>query len=123
MDVWNPEGLSPNDHPGFMDRLLIVDDPSFATGRWTHVVITYTGLNTPSGGAATLYLDGERLPQTSDRIDEPFTWAPDRGAIRLGVNYVGLYDEVSLFSRAPLLMKRYVLYTPLRMVSPGCTAR
>ena len=36
----------------------------------------------------------------SDRIDEPFTWALDRGAIRLGVNYVGLYDEVSLFSRA-----------------------
>ncbi len=100
LDVWNPEGLSPNDHPGFMDRLLIVDDPPFATGRWTHVVITFTGLNTQSGGAATLYLDGERLPHTSDRIDEPFTWALDRGAIRLGVNYVGLYDEVSLFSRA-----------------------
>ena len=32
-------------------------------------------------------------------IDEPFTWAVDRGAIRLGVNYTGLLDELSLFDR------------------------
>ena len=100
LEVWNPEALSPNEHPGFSDRLLIVDEPPFATDRWTHVVITYTGLNTETGGAATLYLDGEPLPQTRYDINEPFTWVPDRGAIRLGVNYVGLFDEVSLFSRA-----------------------
>ena len=100
LDVWNPDGLSPAAHPGFGERLLIADEPPFATGQWTHVVITYDGLNTQRGGVANLYLDGERLPHTSDGIDEPFTWDLDQGAIRLGVNYVGLYDELSLFSRA-----------------------
>ena len=57
-------------------------------------------METGGSAVARLYLDGELLLHTSDGIDEPFTWDPDRGAIRLGVNYVGLYDEVSLFSRA-----------------------
>ena len=100
LDVWNPDGLSPDAHPGFGGRLVTVDEPPFATGRWTHVAITYDGLNTQRGGVANLYLDGERLPQASDRIGEPFTWDVDRGAVRLGVNYVGLYDDLSLFSRA-----------------------
>ena len=100
VDVWNPDDLSPDEHRAFSDRLLIVDPPPFASGRWTHVIITYAGLNTQSGGVASLYLDGERLPHVGDRIDEPFTWDPGRGAIRLGVNYVGLYDDLSLFSRA-----------------------
>ena len=100
LDAWNPDGLSPDEHPGFLDRLVIVDEPPFETGRWTHVVITYSGLNTQMGGVATLYLDGVPQPDVADGIDEPFTWDPARGAIRLGVNYVGLFDEVSLFSRA-----------------------
>ncbi len=100
LEVWNPDGLSPDAHPGFSDRLVIVDAPPFATGQWTHVVITYAGLNTESGGVANLYLDGERLLHASDGIDEPFTWDPGRAAIRLGVNYVGLYDDLSLFNRA-----------------------
>jgi len=100
LDVWNPDGLSPDEHQGFLDRLLIISAPPFATGQWTHVVITYAGINTQNGGVANLYLDGERLPHVSDSIDEPFTWDRGRGAIRLGVNYVGLFDEVSLFSRA-----------------------
>ena len=64
------------------------------------MVITYSGLNTQMGGVSTLYLDGDPLPNPADSIDEPFTWDAARGAIRLGVNYVGLFDEVSLFSRA-----------------------
>ena len=100
LDVWNPEGLSPDDHPGFSDRLVIVDDPPFRGDRWTHVVITHTGLNTPTGGTARLYLDGVPRTSTADGIVEPFTWDSANGAIRLGVNYVGLLDEVSLFDRA-----------------------
>ena len=99
LDAWNPDGLSPDEHTGFLDRLVVVDEPPFETGQWTHVVITYSGLNAQMGGVATLYLDGDPLPNAAD-IDEPFTWDSARGAIRLGVNYVGLLDEVSLFSRA-----------------------
>ena len=98
LDVWNPDGLGPNDNPAFTDRLTVVDEPPFAGDRWTHVAIAYAGLGQP-GGAATLYLDGERVPGGADDIDEPFTWDVERGAIRLGVNYVGLFDELSLFDR------------------------
>ena len=64
----------------------------------THVVITYSGLNSPGGGSTRLYLDAE-LQGTSERITEPFTWDIEKAAIRLGVNYTGLYDDLAIFSR------------------------
>ncbi len=100
LDVWNPDALASADHPWFLDRLIVVDDPPYATGRWTHVVITYSGLNTEGGGTANLYLDGVPQPKTVTGIAEPFTWDLARAAIRLGVNYVGLLDEISMFNRA-----------------------
>jgi len=99
LDVWNPEELGPNDNPAFDDRLVVVDLPPFAGNAWTHVAITHTGLSSADGGAATLYLDGEPV-DTSSGITEPFTWEPGLGAIRLGVNYVGLFDDLSVFNRA-----------------------
>ena len=96
---WNPDELSPDANPGFLERLTVVNDPPFEIGRWTHVVITYAGLNQAAGRAA-LYLDGERVGQGPEGIDEPFTWDTDKASIRLGVNYVGLFDELSLFGRA-----------------------
>ncbi len=98
--VWNPDGLSADEHPRFLDRLVIVDRPPFETDRWTHVAITHAGLNTEAGGVATLYLDGVRQTKVASDISESFTWDPARAAIRLGVNYVGLFDELSVFDRA-----------------------
>ena len=98
VETWNPDGLGPNDNPAFDDRLTVVDDWPFAGDRWTHVAVTYAGLGRP-GAAASLYLDGERVPGDAEDIDEPFTWDVERGAIRLGVNYAGLFDELSLFDR------------------------
>jgi len=100
LDVWNPEELSANDNPFFLDRLIVVDPPPFARGEWTHVAITFSGLGAAGGGTANLYLNGRAQPKTMVGIDEPFTWDLARGAIRLGVNYVGLYDELALFDRA-----------------------
>ena len=99
LDTWNPEDLSPDSNPAFEERLVVVAAPPFAAESWTHVVITHSGLNTREGGVATLYLDGERV-QASSGIGEPFSWEPGRGTIRLGVNYVGLFDDLSLFNRA-----------------------
>ena len=98
LDAWNPDDVGPNENPAFAGRLTVVDDWPFAADRWTHVAVTYAGLG-QSGGAATLYLDGERVPGGADDIDEPFTWDIELGAIRLGVNYTGLFDELSLFDR------------------------
>ncbi|MEZ5361497.1 MAG: LamG domain-containing protein [Bryobacterales bacterium] len=96
LEAWNPEN-KPNEEAGFDERLVVVNQPPFASGKWTHVVIVYDGLGTPSG-KATLYLDAK--PQgTSEGISEAFTWDMATAAIRLGVNYVGLWDELSVFSR------------------------
>ena len=50
-------------------------------------------------GEAKLYLDGE-LQGPAEKIAKPFEWDIGQGAIRLGVNYVGLMDEVAIFRRA-----------------------
>ena len=97
LSAWNPDNVGPDENPAFNDRLVVVDAPPFASGKWTHVVITHEGLGTPAG-KATLYVDG--APQgTSEGISEAFEWDPERAAIRLGVNYVGLWDELSVFNR------------------------
>ena len=99
LDVWNPENLSANDFPFFLERVIAVDGPPFAKGEWTHVVITFSGLG-GSSGTANLYLNGEAEAKTMTGVEEPFTWDMSRGAVRLGVNYVGLFDELALFDRA-----------------------
>ena len=99
-NVWNPEALQSDKNPDFLQRLVVVKEPPFARGKWTHVAITFSGLNASGrGGSAKLYLNS-RLQGTAPEIREPFSWDPSRAAIRLGVNYVGLYDEVSTFNRA-----------------------
>ena len=99
LEVWNPQKISPNDNPDFMNRLVAVTPPPFKRGSWTHIVMTYTGLNSDAGGTARLYLDG-RFQGAAEGIQEPFTWDLPGSTIRLGINYVGLFDELALFDRA-----------------------
>jgi hypothetical protein len=98
LEAWNPENKGPDENPAFNNRLVVVQQPPFAAGKWTHVVIVHEGLGTPNG-KATLYLDAQ--PQgTSEGISEAFSWDMATATIRLGVNYVGLWDELAIFSRA-----------------------
>jgi hypothetical protein len=99
LKVWNPENIASDENPFFMNRLVVVNEPPFQRGQWTHVVITFSGLGSDSGGTAKLYLNGQ-LQGTSTNIQEPFTWDLAQGQIRVGVNYVGMYDELALFDRA-----------------------
>ena len=94
---WNPEKLGPDDYPVFNERLVVVDQPPFAGGEWTHVLITHNALGGGSG-KGRLYLNGELQGETS-MVAEGFDWDPANAAIRLGVNYVGLMDEVAVFDR------------------------
>ena len=63
------------------------------------MAVTWTGLDAGGAGSASLYLNG-KLISSATGIREPFEWDRSQLAIRLGVNYSGLMDEVALFNRA-----------------------
>jgi len=98
--VWNPsnrkwEEIAMADKP-----LLTVDQPPFAKGKWTHIAFTFERFNTGAAdGVARLYLDGQPRGTLSART-QTFTWDVDKSAVMLGLSYVGLFDELSLFNRA-----------------------
>ncbi len=94
---WNPENIPPDKNPNFLQRLVVVSKTPFGKGKWTHVVVTHAGLGSASG-VAKLYLNG-KLQGTTPNISESFTWDLPRAAIRLGVNYVGLFDDLAIFNR------------------------
>jgi len=98
IDSWNPDRLSSDEHPGFQEALVAVDEPPFRRGEWTHVVLSFSGLGSSSGGSAALYLDSQ-LQGTIQGIRDPFSWDLARAQVRIGVNYVGLFDELALFDR------------------------
>lgn len=97
LKVWNPANLEPDKNPKFNERLVIVKQPPFNRTKWTHIVVTYEGLGTGKG-TASLYLDG-KLQGTTPNIGESFAWDAASGAIRLGVNYTGLMDDIAVYSR------------------------
>lgn len=97
LQSWNPENLAPDKNPAFDKRLVVVKQPPFERGKWTHVAVVYKGLG--GNGSATLYVNGVSQGTTGG-IREPFAWDKSLAAIRLGVNYVGLMDDVAIFRRA-----------------------
>ena len=98
LSSWNPQNTPTDKHPTFNNRLVVRKEPAFARGKWTHVAITFEKLGSGSGNA-TLYLDARPVGSTP-AIAELFTWEMSKAAIRLGVNYVGLLDDVAVFKRA-----------------------
>jgi hypothetical protein len=100
LEVWNPAKRRIQDIPPAERPLVGVDHPPFSNARWTHVVFTWTSFNTGwPDGVARLYLDGRERGALTGR-QQTFTWDPEASAITLGLNYVGLLDELAIFSRA-----------------------
>jgi hypothetical protein len=97
--AWNKANLPSDKDPFFNQRTVVVTQPPFARGQWTHVALTFSGLGSDTGGTAKLYLNG-KLAGTANGIREPFNWEPFLATIRLGVNYTGLFDELSIYTRA-----------------------
>jgi hypothetical protein len=106
---WNPTDTPPDRNPDFLRRLIVVDRPPFSRQHWTHVLLTWQGLEKGGSGAATLFLNGKRISSATG-IRELFQWDPSRLAIRLGVNYTGLMDDVAAFDRALTAREVAVLY-------------
>jgi hypothetical protein len=100
LKVWNPENRDWNTIPWPERPLVSVERPPFAKGKWTHIVFTFENFNTGKpNGVAILYLDGRRQGQLSPRV-QTFTWDPEKTAMMLGLSYIGLWDELSVFNRA-----------------------
>ena len=97
LKAWNPSNAEPGTNPSFNNRLVVVKQPPFRRDRWTHVAIAFSRLGS-GAGEASLYIDG-KLQGSAPKIAEVFEWDVEKGAIRLGVNYVGLMDDFAVFSR------------------------
>lgn len=98
LQVWNPDNLGPDDNPAFAERLVVVDPQPFSRERWTHILINFKGLNSKAG-RAELYVDGRSAGAMT--VTDPFTWDEAQARIMLGLSYIGLMDELAIFS-APL---------------------
>lgn len=95
-DVKNRKG----DGEEFFWRLHKVAEPPLGKGKWTHVVITWDGVNDSKQGRAKLYLNGE-YKGSSSVIREPFSWDVTKTNIRLGTgNFIGIFDDIAAFNRA-----------------------
>ena len=100
LDVWNPAKRKFEEIPASERPLVTVTDPPFSGGKWTHVVFTFERFNTGKpDGVARLYLNGEPRGALDGR-QQTFTWDPGEAVIGLGLSYIGLLDELSVFSRA-----------------------
>ncbi len=97
LKAWSTSGIAPDKDPAFNNRLVVSKTPPFTGEKWNHVAITHKGLGTP-GGTASLYVDGVLIGTTA-KISEAFDWAPEKTKLRLGVNYVGLFDDLMIFDR------------------------
>lgn len=93
LEVWNPENK--NEETEVIKRTVTVKQPPFKTGKWTHIVITYSEVNT-NKSVCKLYLDGQFKGLVKD-VNDPFTWEEENAKIMLGLSYVGLMDELSVF--------------------------
>ena len=98
--VWNPTDRKWADIPMSDKPLITVNDPPFGQSKWTHVAFTFADFNrTNEHGTAKLYLDGEFRGEIAGR-PFIFSWDPAQSAIMLGLSYMGLFDELSVFQRA-----------------------
>ena len=100
LGVWNPTKRKFDEIPAAERPLVTVTDPPFSGDAWTHVVFTFERFNTGRpDGIARLYLNGEPRGTLGPRL-QTFTWDPEGTVIGLGLGYIGLLDELSIFDRA-----------------------
>ena len=97
--TWDPTNMQAFSKE-FYWRMAKITEPPFAKDRWTHVVITWDGLNNTQQGRARLYFDAE-YQEATGIIREKFNWEISKATIRLGTGpFVGLMDDLALFDRA-----------------------
>lgn len=96
---WNPLNRGWEDLPDQERPMVPVTRPPFARERWTHVVFCFGNLNSGAkDGWGKLYVDGEFQGEFTGWLGT-FNWDVTQSALTLGLNYVGLLDELAVFNR------------------------
>lgn len=96
LEVWNPK--KENNETDWEKRTVTVKQPPFEKGKWTHIAITFSKVNTTES-TFKLYLDGQFKGEVKD-VNDPFTWEAEKGKIMLGLGYIGLMDELTVFDKS-----------------------
>ncbi len=95
--VWNPEN---KDVPEPERPLVPAKSNPFSKEKWTHVAFTWERFNTgKKDGVATLYINGKNEGSITG-WNQQFSWAGKPHRILIGLNYMGLFDDLACFNRA-----------------------
>ena len=95
--IWNPEN---KDIPEPERPLVTAKSNPFSDKKWTHVAFTWKRFNTEKKDAiATLYLNGKNEGSIKN-WNQKFSWAGKNHRILIGLNYMGLFDDLACFNRA-----------------------
>ena len=95
--VWNPEN---KDIPEPQRPLVPAKSNPFSSDKWTHVAFTWENFNTgKKDSVATLYLNGKNEGVITE-WNQKFSWTGKPHRILIGLNYMGLFDELACFNRA-----------------------
>ena len=98
--LWNPDNRKWEEIPDPQRPMVPVYKPPFSREQWTHVLFTFANANTgQKDGIGKLYLNGE-LQGSFTGFETGFNWDVAQSAITFGLNYVGLFDDLTVFNRA-----------------------
>jgi hypothetical protein len=69
-------------------------------GDWHHVVLSWKNFDTGKPDAVSaLYIDGKLIGEVKERAIA-MDWDAEKAGVFVGVNFIGLLDELALFDRA-----------------------
>ncbi|HKI37327.1 MAG TPA: GDSL-type esterase/lipase family protein [Gemmataceae bacterium] len=89
--------MSEDDPKAPMVRLPKID---WKAGDWHHVVLSWKNFDSGKPDAVSaLYIDGQLIGEVKDRAIA-MGWDAEKAGVYVGVNYIGLLDELALFNRA-----------------------
>lgn len=96
---WNPNNHDWEKIPEAERPMVPVHKPPFGREHWTHVVFTFSNINSgKKNSVGKLYLDGKLQGSFADR-EHVFNWDVSKSALTIGLNYVGDFDDLAVFNR------------------------
>lgn len=96
---WNPNNRGWEEIPELERPMVAVHQPPFTRDRWTHVVFTFSNINSGmKDSVGKLYLNGKLQGAFGPR-EHVFNWDVSRSALTIGLNYIGDFDDLAVFNR------------------------